>query len=141
MAKVNAAEFAEKWQRRTKAATPDVKRGIERVTTAPGEQAAAQQATMLANLTAAITSGRWANAVAGVSLADWKASALSKGLQRIAAGVDGATPNLQRIAVQLLTDTDAAVAAANQTPRGDLEANIGRMNTYVRARAERKLVR
>jgi len=44
MARVNASEYAEKWGRRTKVATEDYRKGVERVSQAPGEKAAAQAA-------------------------------------------------------------------------------------------------
>jgi len=37
MAKVTEAEFVEKWARRLKGATEDMRRGADRVTEAPGE--------------------------------------------------------------------------------------------------------
>ena len=44
MAKVaNAAEFAEKWGRRTKAAVPDFVRGVQRTTVNPMQAAVAHQ--------------------------------------------------------------------------------------------------
>ena len=137
MAKVTPQEFAEKWNRRMKGSTQDMQRGIERVTEAPGVAAAKQSALMLQKLTESLTDGSWARAVAGVSLQEWKDSAIKKGLQRIAAGVDGSTAYVAEAAQKLLADVDAAVAEVSRTPRGDLETNINRMATFARTMAAR----
>ena len=132
MARVSASEFVDKWGRRTKAATTDYQNGVNKVTEAPGVAAARQAQLMLAKITEALSSGRWADAVSSVPLSAWKDAAIKKGVQRIAAGVDGATPSMASMAQQLLTNIDAAVAEANRTPRGTLEDNINRMVTFAR---------
>lgn len=137
MARVTASEFAEKWSRRTKAATQDTQKGIERVTEAPGQAAARAQELMLRKLIESIQSGNWAAAVSAVPLSQWKDAAIKKGLGRIAAGVDGATPQMAQMAQQLLANIDAAVAEVEKIPRGDLEANIQRMVTFARTMSER----
>jgi hypothetical protein len=136
MARASTSEVVAKWQSRTKAASPDYIAGVNRVTEAPGAAAARQAGLMLANLMASINSGEWAAAVAAVPLSVWKDAAVKKGAQRIAAGVDGATPQMQQIFTELLARVDAAVAEVNQTPRGDLETNIQRMATFARAMAK-----
>jgi hypothetical protein len=141
MARVTAAEYAEKWGRRLKGATTDIARGIERVTVAPGQQAARAQETMRAKLNAAIDDGTWARQVAGVPLDEWKRAATQKGVQRLAAGVDAAQPNQAAMAERLLAAVDATRTEVNQTPRGDIEANINRMTTFARGMHKRKLRR
>ena len=132
MARVNASEYAEKWGRRTKVATEDYRKGVERVSQAPGEKAAAQAALFAQKVAEAVASGKWQRSVAGVSLQDWKTAALQKGAGRIAAGVDGASKKQVAMAEKLLANVDRAVAAANQTPRGSIEDNINRMVTFAR---------
>ena len=138
MAKVTAQEYAEKWGRRLKGSTEDIRRGANRVTEAPGVAAARQQDLMLTKLTESITSGLWAQQVAAVSLEDWKKALMEKGVGRIAAGVDAATPKQQQMATRLLAAVDSAMADANRTPRGSLEDNINRMTTFVRSMADKK---
>lgn len=137
MAKVNAQQFAEKWSRRMKGATEDIRQGVEKVSESPGQAAARQAQLMLQKLTEAITSGKWASAVASMGLQDWKDSMTRKGLARIAAGVDQAQPHVAQMAQKLLADVDAAVGVVNQTPRGDLETNINRAATFAREMAKR----
>lgn len=139
MARVNAQEYTEKWQRRLKGSTEDIRRGINRVSEAPGVAAARQADLMLAKVTEAVASGRWAAKVAEVPLEEWKKKTMEKGLGRIASGVDAAATSQVAMATKLLADVDAAVAMANQTPRGTLEDNITRMTTFVREMAKSKL--
>lgn len=138
MAKVTPQEYAEKWGRRLKGSTEDIRRGANRVTEAPGVAAARQQDLMLSKLTESITSGLWAQQVSAVSLEDWKKALMEKGVGRIAAGVDAATPAQQQMATRLLAAVDASMAEANRTPRGSLEDNISRMTTFVRSMAAKK---
>ena len=141
MARVTPQEYAEKWGRRLKGSTEDIRRGIGRVTEAPGIAAARQADLMLAKVTEAIASGLWANRVAGVPLDEWKKKTMEKGLVRIASGVDAAAATQVAMATELLANVDAAVAMANQTPRGTLEDNITRMTTFVREMAKTKIAR
>ena len=141
MAKVNPQEYAEKWARRLSGSTEDIRRGIAKVSTAPGELAAAQQEAMLTNVVASINSGLWARQVRGVSLADWKTAATDKGIPRIAVGVTAAQPKMERIAGPLLQAVDESAAISNALPKGTLEDSINRMTTFVRemhARAPRR---
>ena len=138
MARVTPAEYAEKWARRTRAATEDVRRGVERVTTAPGELAAQNEAALVQNFVESVNSGRWAARVRGVSLEDWKKSTIDKGIPRIGQGVEVAQPKMARIAAELLPAVDAAAAAANALPKVTLEDSIQRMTTFVRKMAEFK---
>lgn len=135
MARVSPTEFADKWGRRLKAAGPDIQNGIKRVQTAPGQLAAQQAQTMLTNLAARVNDGSWAKAVSRVSLADWQTAALTKGVGRIAAGVDAAQNKVAAMAGPLLQAVDAAVAETDRTPRGDVETNINRAVTFMRAMA------
>jgi hypothetical protein len=132
MARVNASEFAEKWKRRTAGATEDYRRGVQRVNVAPGQRAAEAQEKMMTNLIESITSGKWANNVASVSLQEWKDSAINKGLQRISAGVEGASPKMQRFATELLQAVDSAKAEIDSMPSTTFEDRLARMTAYSR---------
>ncbi len=139
MAKVTPEEYAEKWGRRLKQSTDDIRRGVERVSVAPGVKAAEQQELMLQKLIESVNDGTWAKQVKAVSLEDWKESFVKKGLGRIAAGVDAATPKQAEMAGRLLAAVDATVVEVNKTPRGTLEDNIQRMTTFARGMHARKL--
>lgn len=137
MARTNPQEYAEKWSRRLRGATEDIRRGVNRVDVAPGEKAAAAQDAMLQNLTEAVNSGLWASQVRAVSLADWKEATLNKGVARIPQGVEAATPKMVQIAQELLPAVDAAAEAAKRMPNVTLEDRINRMVTFAREMHER----
>lgn len=141
MARVSAAEYAEKWGRRLKGATEDIRRGIQRVSEAPGEKAARSQDLMLSKLTASVNDGTWAAQVRAVTLGDWQGAAINKGVPRIAVGVDQAQQSQTQMAERLLAAVDASAAEARRLPKGTLEDSINRMSTFVRGMAARKLRR
>lgn len=136
MARVTPAEFAEKWARRTKGATADYTRGIERVSEAPGAKAAARADKMLAGVQEAISTGKWQARVGAVPLSEWKAKATQKGAPRIAAGVDGATADMARFGGELLAAVDGAVAEIAAMPDATLEDRITRATSYMRRMSE-----
>lgn len=139
MSKVSPEEYAEKWGRRLKGSTEDIRRGVERVTEAPGAQAAKAADLMLARLTEAVSSGKWANQVGKVSLEEWKDAITVKGLTRIAQGVDQAQTKQIEMAKKLLAAVDASAAIARALPKGTLEDSINRAATYMREMHKRRI--
>jgi len=138
MAKLTASEFQEKHARRLKAATEDVRKGIDRVTENPCEKAAAKQDKMLANLTASVNSGKWAGGLKRVSLEDWKKKARDIGVNRIAAGIDGAKDKVVAFAEKLLPHIDRQREKIKAMPDVTLDDNINRMTSFIRGMAEFK---
>lgn len=138
MARVTPQEFAEKWKRRLSGSTEDIRRGVERVSTSPGEMAAANQDAMQRNLNESIDSGRWARRTAAVTLPDWKRATLDKGLPRVAAGAAAAETKMAAVGAELLPAVDAAAAQANALPKVTIEDSINRAGTFMRAMREFK---
>jgi len=138
MARMTATEFQEKHARRLSAAVEDVRKGIDKVTVNPCELAAAKQAKMLANLTAAVNDGRWANGLKRVSLEDWKRKARDVGAGRIPAGITAAKEKVIAFAEQLLPHIDAGQAKIKSMPDITLEDNIARMTDFIRHMANFK---
>lgn len=133
--KLTPAEFQEKHARRLKGAVEDVRKGIDRVTENPCEKAAAKQDKMLANLTASVQSGKWANGLKRVDLATWKRKARDIGVNRIAAGIDGAKEKVISFAEELIPHINREQAKIATMPDVTLDDNIGRMNAFVRGMA------
>ena len=129
-------DYADKWARRTSAATQDYAKGINAVTEAPGIKAAAKAEKLLASLMEMINSGKWARRVAGVSLQDWKNAAINKGQGRIAAGVENAKTDMTKFATELLAFEKTVQAEVEAMPDTDLEARILRANHFMRRMAE-----
>ncbi len=138
MARLTPAQFQEKHARRLTAAVQDVKDGIDRVTVNPCELAAAKQAKMLANLTAAVNDGRWAAGLKRVTLEAWKDKAKNVGAGRIPAGIAAAKAKVIAFAEQLLPHIDAGQAKIANLPDITLEDNINRMVEFTRHMADFK---
>ena len=138
MSKLTPQQAREKHARRLKGAVEDIRIGVGAVTEAPGKAAAAAQEKMLANLTEAVRSGKWARKVGAVPLADWQKAMLEKGINRIAAGIDGSAEKVEKFFEQLFPYQDALKAKLDDLPDLTLEDSINRMVTYVRGMADFK---
>lgn len=129
--RVTPDQFVEKHARRTKAAVPDYKAGIARVSEAPGLAAAAKSDKMLAKLTEAVTSGKWAERVASVGLSEWQDAAMNKGAPRITAGVDGAASKVRAFASQLIPELERIKSEVDRMDDLTLEDSLARMRHQV----------
>ena len=138
MAKVTPRQFAEKLVNRARQSTAEMERGVDRVTVAPGEKAAAQADKMLENIIESIRSGRWASAVGAVSLQDWKTSMKEKGIPRVSQGLQAAQPKIERFAAKLLPVLDQIQAEVEQMPDRTLEDRIARSAHVMRRLNEMK---
>ena len=136
--KVTPEEYAEKQARNLKAATPDIRRGIERVTDSPTAKAAAAQEKMLARLTESVNSGKWANGLKRVTLEDWKSKTLTKGVPRIAAGIDAAYDKVVAFASELLPFQATLQGKVDGMADLTLEDNIQRAAEWMRGMAKFK---
>jgi len=135
MPRVTPEEFVRKHSARVKAAIDDMRQGVEKVTEAPGRKAAAAADKWHAKISALETKERWAANVAAVSLEEWKAKMLAKGVNRVAAGVDAAQDKILDFATQLLAYQERLQAEIHGMPNLTLEDNIQRMNAWVRGMA------
>ncbi len=135
MSKLTATEFQAKHARRLKASVEDVRAGIDRVTENPCDKAAAKADKMLSNLTASVTSGKWAAGLKRVTLEEWKRKARDIGVNRIAAGIDGAAEKVVAFAEQLLPHIDREQAKIKAMPDVTLDDNINRMTAFCRGMA------
>jgi len=124
---LSAAEISDKWNRRMKGSVADIQRGIDGVTESPGEKAAAKSDKMLMNLTAAVTSGKWGNAVAAVPLGDWKAKTKEKVAQRLSGGVDGAMPKRAKFDAYLVSTLNGVLPEVAAMPDQTIEDSVNRV--------------
>lgn len=132
MPRVTPEEFAEKHARRLKGSLDDIRSGVQRVSVAPGEQAAAKQEKMLQNLTRSVQEGKWASRVRSVSLEEWRDKMINKGLNRIATGIDAARGKQVEFARQLLEYQSSLQSKVGKMPDLTLEDSINRMTEWVR---------
>lgn len=138
MARVTPKEFQEKHARRLKGATEDIRRGIEKVSVAPTEAAAAKKDKMLNNLTAAVQDGKWERGLRRVSLQDWKTKTIEKGVARIGPGIDAAAAKVESFAADFLPFLDKGVEEVKKMPDITLEDNIARAAAMMRHNANFK---
>ena len=130
-----AQSIKDKWLRNIQTATPDITAGIQRVTTAPGQAAAAQSAAWQANTIAA--ADKWKRNTGAVSLADWQAAATA-GVSRIAAGAQAKQGKMEAHLASFIPHLEAGQRMLQSMPRGSMEQNLGRMVAMARHNANYK---
>jgi len=138
MVKMSTAEYAEKWGRKLKASTEDIRRGVERVSEAPGIKAAQKVEKMKANFLKSIEDGTWASRVASVSVQEWKDKTLKKGIGRISQGVDEAGGKMQDFASEFFPHLEEGQRIVDAMPDITLEDSIARATAMMRHNAKFK---
>jgi hypothetical protein len=137
MPKVSAAEATEKWARRTKAATQDMRAGVERVQNNPAEAAMASMDKMLANFIDAIESGKVRRGLERVTLQQWKDRMINVGVGRVAAGVDNkGAPKMDAFTREFFSHLEQVESELADMPSTTLEDNINRAVHVMRRNAE-----
>lgn len=135
-AQKQAAQVAQKWSQNLSASTTSITNGVNAVQQAPGAAAAARQALMKSKLNAAIDSGKWAARVQSVSLGDWKAAMLNKGVQRVASGAQAAQPKMQAFMNDFLPVAAQVSATVDAMPKNTIEDSVARAGAAIRAFAQ-----
>ena len=115
-----------------------MRKGVERVTEAPTLKAAAKKDKMKQNLVAAIDSGKWEAGLKRVTLDEWKGKMIDKGLNRVAAGIDGAKDKVIAFYSEFLPHLDKISEELKKMPDLTLEDSITRMTHQVRRTSEFK---
>lgn len=133
MARVNATQWLDKWATNLGNSGTYITNGVNRVTVAPGQAAAAASDRMLAGVTQSVTSGKWAARVSSVSLSDWQTAMIKKGLPRIATGTAQAKVTKVQQITTLLSNVDAAVSQVQSLPKGGIAAGIARATAFMTA--------
>ncbi len=134
MAKVSAAQAAEKWARRLSGATDDIRAGIERVTTAPGAQAARKRQKWEQGVRE--SGDKWERNVGRVTLDEWKRKALDVGLPRVAQGAQANVDKTEAFFEEFLPHLDRGVAQIAQMPDTTIEDRINRSVAMMRHNAQ-----
>ncbi len=129
--KLSPDEISEKWNRRTKAAVPDIQRGIDRVTESPAAKAIAKQDKMKANLIKSIDDGTWKKRLGAVSLEDWKTKTSQKVGERLAGGVDGAMAKRGKFDAWLVGKINEVLPQINAMPDMVLEDSVNRVRKFM----------
>lgn len=126
----NPTDVAGKWASRLGAATQDIQRGVQAVTVAPGAAAAAQRQKWVQRVTA--SQDKWARNVSRVSLADWQAATINKGIPRVASGAQAAQPKMEQFMSELLPHIERGLPALKAMPGVTLDDGINRSSAWIR---------
>lgn len=135
MVRVSPSAGADKWARNLGASTQDIAAGIDRVTTAPGQKAAASSGKWLAKVTQA--EPKFKTNVAAVSLASWQASA-KDGVNRVASGANAKKGKMESFATEFYAHLDRGAAAINAMPTNTVEDGIAKSAAQIRHNANFK---
>jgi len=135
MTRVTPQEGTTKWVNRLSAAVPDVQAGINKVTVAPGMQAAQKFQKWQQNTMAAAQ--KWKNNTGAVSLQQWQQAA-SQGTARIATGAQQKQGKYESFAAQFYPYLDSQVAKIKAMPDTTPEDRIQRAVAMMRANAQFK---
>ena len=134
MPRLTPQEAREKWAQRTSAATQDYVAGVQRVSTAPGQAAAAKRDKWRAGIQN--SEAKWARNVSRVSLAEWQESASNVGAQRFAAGAQAKSGKYERFAAEFYPHLDRGIQAVKGMDDTTQEARIQRAVAMMRHNAQ-----
>ena len=138
MATMTPAEFADKWGRRLKAATEDMRTGAARVAEAPSKAAVAKQAKMKERLVAAIDDGTWAKQLSKYTLEQWNKDFSDVGVSRISSGVDKAGDKMTAFGNYLMPTVSAGQKAIQAMPDVTIDDSIARAASFMKYMAKNK---
>jgi len=113
-----------KWVNNLSNATQAITTGVQSVTVAPGQAAAAKQATWLARIQA--SAQKWATNVSAVSLGDWQQAMITVGIPRIATGAQAKQGKYQAFAVKFYPYLQSGVNTVKAMPKITLQDGIAR---------------
>lgn len=130
--RVTPTQAADKHIRNTTAAVQYMRQGVEAVTESPTEAAAKKIDKMQANFLAAIQSGKVERGLRRVSLADWKEAMLTKGVGRVASGVEASRSKQEAFYSDLFAYEDQLLGKIDAMNDLTLEDSIQRMTEWVR---------
>ena len=127
--KATAADAAQAWATNFAAAGTKYTAGVNAVTVAPGQLAAAQKAAYLANVQA--SANIWASKVAAVDLQTWKTAATTTGSARLGTGATKGAPKMQSFMTNFLPALSSIVGGL--PARGTFDQNLQRFTAYAQA--------
>jgi hypothetical protein len=124
MATKDPGATATLWANRLAGATNEIQAGVQRVTEPPGQKAAAQVDVWLARLQA--SRAKWVRNVSAVTLPQWQASMINKGIPRIAGGAQAAIPKMTQFFQQWLPYVEQGASTVRAMPKATLQDGINR---------------
>lgn len=129
MPRRTAQQSTDRWLRRMQASGQDYIEGIQSVTVAPGQAAAANHAGYTNGVAANVQ--KWRNNVAAVTREEWVQAAVTKGAPRLASGAAAAVPKVMAAQERVGQMVDRAKAAIANMDRSTPEARIARSQAFL----------
>lgn len=130
--------LAEKFVRRTQAASQDMVNGVNAVTINPAQQAIAKEQKLIANWNEAVQNGSWRKGMQSVTLEGWKDAMIKKGAPRVAAGVQAAQGKMEQFYAELIPFQDALNAKLANMPDLTIEDSINKAVAWMRGMSQFK---
>ena len=129
---MNPSTIAQKWANRMAGAGEAMKNGVQAVTVAPTEQAAAAKERWIAGIQKAATEGKFEQGLRRVSLEDWKRAMVDKGVSNMTNGARNSVGKVQAFLSEFLPYADTVSATVAALPKGTVEDSINRAATAIR---------
>jgi hypothetical protein len=120
---------AEAWKSAFSAAGTKYTAGVNAVTVAPGQLAAAQKSAYVQGVNE--NQNIWAAKVGAVTLQDWKNASATTGAQRLASGAEKGSAKFASFMQTFLPQLSSIVEGLS--PRGSFEQNMQRSLSYATA--------
>lgn len=127
---------AAKWQANLSNSTAAIQRGVNNVTTAPGQLAAAASDKWLMKVTA--SQAKWKQNVGSVTLQQWQQSMLNVGIPRVAQGAQAKVGKVQNFMSEFLPYLQAGVSQIDKMPSTTVEDGVARASAMIRYNAKFK---
>lgn len=124
MAKLNPTTATAKWVNNLSNSTASITAGVNAVTQAPGQAAAAKVTTWIARLQAA--QQKWATNVAAVTLQQWQQAMIEVGIPRVASGAQAKQGKYLAFANKFYPYLESGVASVRAMPKVTLQDGINR---------------
>lgn len=118
-------DIASKQITQVSGATAAYRAGVQRVTVAPGQAAAAKRDKYLNGVTQSVD--KWASNVAAVSLQSWAQAALDKGAQRLGTGISAARPKIEAFWTDFLPFLSNVQNQVNAMPSDTFDQRVQKM--------------
>lgn len=128
--RLSPSDATQKWVNNLSGATANIQAGIDRVTEAPGQKAAAKQQKWIQAVQA--SQDKWKRNVAAVSLEQWKSLFKTVGVPRIAQGAQAKQSKYTNFANQFFPHLEQGVAKINSMPDTTFEERINRSVAMMR---------
>lgn len=116
MAHGTPAEVKDKWLRNIQNSTAEMTAGVARLTTSPGQSAAAKRQKWVNALMDTNTQDKWARNVQSVTLTDWQRAMTDYGINRVAQGAQAKSAKFETAMTSLLPFIDRVRTQVRSMP-------------------------